>query len=208
MAGKWASPSLLLLCSSLSAQSRSIFHYVRLTASMLYRMRLSFNHFMYFMIPKKKNSHFNKENLSCFLRVFHTFITGISHTLQTNKQFTSKTDFNILTFSLVPINHEHWDSTACLLITMFKTYSIISDSHHKHSTPDVFHFIVQHMLQCSFIRTIKNFNICKLQQELLKLVKPTFSNYTPQVHNQNFLLGGGADPEAIHNLCLIFKIIL
>ena len=40
------------LCRSLSAQSSPSFHYVRLNAFVLYRMKLSFSHLIYFMLPK------------------------------------------------------------------------------------------------------------------------------------------------------------
>jgi hypothetical protein len=40
---------------------------------------------------------------------------------------------------------------------------------------------------------------------------PTYRNYvTQQVRTQNFLLregGGGAEPEAVYNLCFILKIV-
>jgi hypothetical protein len=52
MAEVSASPTLLLPCTSLSAQSSSVFNSVPLTAFILYGIKPSLNYSMHFMLPK------------------------------------------------------------------------------------------------------------------------------------------------------------
>jgi len=52
MSGELDSPILLLLHTSLAAQLSSVLHQMRLTAFVLYGIRLSFNHSVYLMLPK------------------------------------------------------------------------------------------------------------------------------------------------------------
>lgn len=52
MAGESTSPTTLQFCTSLSAQSGTVFHSVRLIASMLHGMSLSLSNLMSFMLPK------------------------------------------------------------------------------------------------------------------------------------------------------------
>lgn len=63
MVGQLASNTSLLMCRSLSAESSSVFHEVRLIAFLLYGMTLSIN-----------NVYFIKNVLSCFIFFFKLFL--------------------------------------------------------------------------------------------------------------------------------------
>jgi len=52
MVGKLALPTLLLLYSSVSVQSSTVFHSAKLTDIMFYTTKLSFSYLMFFMFPK------------------------------------------------------------------------------------------------------------------------------------------------------------
>lgn len=91
-AGTLASPCLLPLYKSLSAQASSIFHEEWLIVFLLYWTRQSLNHLMYFMLPagtcillKNKPSC-----ILCFWRSFYIFLTGTRQLLETKWVFYSK----------------------------------------------------------------------------------------------------------------------
>ena len=74
-----ASCILQLLHRSLSAQSDSTFHEVRLIAFVLYGMILYFCHLMYLMPQKVFIFYFKKRQLFlCFSRLFYISVTRIS----------------------------------------------------------------------------------------------------------------------------------
>jgi len=87
-------PHFFLLCRSLSDQSCSVFHYVRLVVFVLYRMILSFNAVTHFMLPESLCVVFNIISfLVCFLR-FIVFLLLVLHKfLEPNRYFPLKTDY-------------------------------------------------------------------------------------------------------------------
>lgn len=91
--GKIDSPLLLLLHRSLSTQLSSALHQMRLTAFVLYGIRLSFKHSMYLKLPKW---------FVFLLLVFHKF-------LQPNMWFTLQTDSDIHD-SFLNLSHRHQDN--------------------------------------------------------------------------------------------------
>jgi len=115
-AGTLASPSLLLLYKSLPAQASSIFHEERLTVFLLYSMRHSFNHSMYFMLPNSTWSLL-KINLLAFYALwgyFYIFLTGTSQLLETKWVFYSKSWYWCSwqrCSSRVPTDHQLPDSS-------------------------------------------------------------------------------------------------
>jgi hypothetical protein len=89
MAVQSPSPTLLLMCRTLSAQSSSVFHEMSLTAFRLYEMRISFNHPMYFMLSESACTllWLNFHAFYPFCSYFITLSLVFPKFLKPNKQF-------------------------------------------------------------------------------------------------------------------------
>jgi hypothetical protein len=120
---------LLLLHKSLSATSKSVFHYVRLFAFN------SFNRLLQFVLPKHVRTSVNI-NVHIFHAIlsYPVFLSLLFHSfLLPNRHFTLKMDFNVLVLS-IPIKHEHWESIVFHFVTTCQSYSYvkcITRSRHK-----------------------------------------------------------------------------
>jgi len=104
MADKSDFPTFFVLYRSLSDQLCSVFHYVRLIVFVLYRMILSFNAVMQFMLPESVCVVLNILSfLVCFLRFFIFLLLVLHKFLEPNRHFPLKMDFSVFYCSIGPI---------------------------------------------------------------------------------------------------------
>lgn len=100
MAGKLASPPNSAVITQLTLNSVKLCY----SFSEVHCLHALYNQTVidHLFYDYKKALHFNKEKLSCFLRVFQIFITGISYTLHTNKHFILKMGSNVHEIFICP----------------------------------------------------------------------------------------------------------